>query len=204
MKLLNLKNGKVIIDPEALTIPEFKVLWKRDNTKNKDRALKEISYIFHLADYDSPYSNYPEKKRIETLKKDILKDENYKIDKYITEAVNKFKALSSTPSEKSLYELKETLESMRNIVSVFRSNIESKLADAESLDEVIEVRRNGTVVTKLGVLNSDLIALLKTAVSIPKIIKELEDLEIQVREEKESMNVKIRGGKKIAMFEKND
>ena len=37
MNLFDLKDRKVIVSTEALLIPEFKELWSRDKTKDKEK-----------------------------------------------------------------------------------------------------------------------------------------------------------------------
>lgn len=73
MSLLTLKDYTLTITPEALTIKPLGVLWKRDKTVNKDRALKELSYLYHMYNPTSDYRlNSPDE---EERKAEIIKDE---------------------------------------------------------------------------------------------------------------------------------
>ena len=203
MRLFNLKDGKVIIEPEALTIPEFEKIWEYDRAASKSRARAELSIVYHMCDFNSPYFNYSEGQRYELLKKDfITQDEKYVLTKRLKDAFAKYRELNQTPSELSIIELRETLDSMRSIVGVFRKNIEAKLKDKKTdFDEVIQTNRNGTVVTKLALINSNLMELLKTAAAIPKIIEQLAELEKKVKTEKAADKSRVRGNKKISYLE---
>lgn len=73
MALLTLKNYNLIIAPEALTIKPLGVLWKRDRTVNKDRALKELGYLYHMYNPASDYRlNNPDE---EERKAEVIRDE---------------------------------------------------------------------------------------------------------------------------------
>jgi hypothetical protein len=199
MNIFNVKDGELIVEAELLTIPEFKKIWDWDRAASKSYAMKELSIVYHMADINSPYSSYPESKRFLALRDDILKNDT----KYVLrlkEAVAKYKELNETPSERSVKELRETLESMRNIISVFRDNIEKKLKESD-LDEVVSVNRNGTVVTKLNILNANLKDLLDNAARMPRLIEQLSELEEKIKLNKAVDSGKVRGNKEIGMFE---
>lgn len=199
MNIFDIKDGNLIISSEILTIPEFKKIWDWDRAASKSYAMKELAVVYHMADINSPYANYPEDKRFKLIRKDILKNDTQYVLR-LKEAVTKYLELNETPSEKSVKELRETLESMRSIISIFRKNIEEKLAHTD-LDEVVQVNRNGTVVTKLNILNSNLKDLLDNAARMPKLIEQLSELEEKIKLNKVANSGKVRGGKEIGMYE---
>ena len=47
-----------INEPEILLVKEFKALLQRDKSVEKDRAIRELSYIYLAIDWKSPYSQY--------------------------------------------------------------------------------------------------------------------------------------------------
>ena len=103
MKLFDLKNSRVIISPEALLIPEFERLWRRDTSKNKEKALKELSYVYFTCDYKSPYltSMVRDKVRL-VVAKDFMKDTKSRPDPGMEEAIEKYKDLQVTASMRLL------------------------------------------------------------------------------------------------------
>ena len=71
MKIFDLKDNEITISPEILTIECFETLWKSDKSKNKINAYNDFKYIYHLCDFNSPYNNYSQEKRIEAIKEEV-------------------------------------------------------------------------------------------------------------------------------------
>ena len=97
MNLFQLTKNKVTINPQALTIKEFKDLWARDS-KAKENAVKEFSYIYFLMDWNSVYQNMPEEDRHETLKEDLDLGETWEPDHLVKKAMEKYEELQQTPT----------------------------------------------------------------------------------------------------------
>lgn len=97
MKLFDIVNGTVVLNPNSLVIPEFKKIWDRDKSKTKEQATKEISYIVFLCDFNSPYNSFRENDRDKVVKQDFLKDESWEPDTLIVEGIKKYKLLQETP-----------------------------------------------------------------------------------------------------------
>lgn len=119
-ELFDLKNRQVTFSPQALMIPEFESLWKRDKSKNKETALKEISYVYFLADYKSPYvASLSPEIIAKTVAKDFIKDENYEPDEKVLAAIHKYRELQITPSmlllEASLRTVHNLTEYLQNV-----------------------------------------------------------------------------------------
>ncbi|QDP46367.1 MAG: hypothetical protein GOVbin1709_29 [Prokaryotic dsDNA virus sp.] len=103
MDLFDLRDFKVTISPKALIVPEFKALWDRDESKNKSTALSELAYVYYLSDFKSPYLLSLDISVVKhTVAKDFMKDENYKPDDLVEEAIKKYKSLQETPSMRLL------------------------------------------------------------------------------------------------------
>ena len=103
MNLFDLRDFNVTISPKALMVPEFKALWDRDKSNSKGTALSELAYVYYLSDFKSPYLLSLDISIVEyTVAKDFMKDESYKPDKVIKEAINKYKSLQETPSMRLL------------------------------------------------------------------------------------------------------
>jgi hypothetical protein len=115
MKLFDLKNSRVIISPEALVIPEFERLWRRDDSEKKERALKELSYVYFTCDYKSPYLTSMGKDRVRlVVGKDFMKDSKYRPDAAMEEAIEKYKDLQVTPSMRLLEASVTTIHNLTN------------------------------------------------------------------------------------------
>jgi hypothetical protein len=56
MNLFRLVNYKLEVDPAALTLKPFAVLWDRDTSKDKVTCIAELSVVYHMSDRKSDFS----------------------------------------------------------------------------------------------------------------------------------------------------
>lgn len=112
MGLFQLQSNQVIIDPNILVIPEFKKIWDSDKTKTKDTAYKALSYVYFMADFESPYGNGPSQQRHNTIVDDFIREKDWKPTKDIEAAISKYKALTETPAMRLVYATREALDKM--------------------------------------------------------------------------------------------
>ncbi len=111
--LLELKNDVLTISPEALMIQEFKTIWDRDKTKNKERAKKELAYVYHTIDYQSIYRNFHIDMREGKIVLDIIGDTEWKPDEKIQQAQIKYRELQTTLSLQILQDVEAGLSKLR-------------------------------------------------------------------------------------------
>jgi hypothetical protein len=180
MKAFDIQGDKVTFTPEFLAVPEFNVLWKRDKSKIKETALKELSYVIFLCDntVTNPYMGYSEDIRDEVLKEDFIGDKKWEADKEVKAAVVKLKALQETTSSRLL---KASMIAADKL-AVYFENI-----DFTMLDD------NGKPIYSAKELASNLGA-------VGNITKSLRILLEQVRKEQLDDNM-ARGGNEIGIFE---
>ena len=95
-------------------IKEFKKLWTRDRSQKKDRALSELAYIYHSADYQSIYRNYHIDTRQGKIKLDIFDDRKWKPDSQVNECLNKYRDLQTTLSMQLLTDVETGLTKLRD------------------------------------------------------------------------------------------
>lgn len=112
--LITLENNVLRIAPEALVVQEFHKIWKRDKTKTKDRALRELAYVFHTTDFQSIYRNYHPNQRIGKIKNDIFKDREWTPDPDILIAQDKYAQLQTTLSMELLTDVELGLTKLRD------------------------------------------------------------------------------------------
>lgn len=101
MKFFTLENNKPVITPELLLINEFKNIWERDESKNKEVALSELTFIYFLEVFDSKYLQYEESVREDRVLRDILSsaakiNKFNKKDELIIKGREKFRELQNT------------------------------------------------------------------------------------------------------------
>lgn len=171
MKIFQLVDGEVKIDPEILIIPEFDAVWKQDKKKDKIDAFQNFTYIYHCCDHASPYSNFPIGKREEAVRADLISDKTWKETKEIKAARQKFIEMSTTPLQRLLS------ASQRKIDEI-----------AQFLDETpVDV---DTVPSILKIMND-----------LSKTVNQFAALTETVTKEQKQNSTKRRGEKSSAMFE---
>ena len=180
MKVFDISNGVVVLDPARLIIPEFNTLWKRDKTKDKVKAIKEISFIVFMYDLsvDNPYRGYLETERMLVIKRDFFNDTNWEPDKEVTQAIKKFKELTETTNSRLLGSARSAAEKL----AFYFEEVNFKEMDSQ-----------GKPKYSARELASNLAA-------VGSIVKSLSQLEEQVR--KESLDSSLaRGASDIGMYE---
>ena len=177
MKILDLKNDKVVISPEALGLTFFSDLWQRDKTSTKSKAYKDIAYIYYMCDFNSPYSQYPEVTR-ESLIKEFAVGKEYKVDDKVTTAMQHYRELNTTPGMRQLDAA---------YIALYRSEEYLKGVDYTKMDA------NGRFVY-------DPEKVQKMITGMPKLMQALNEAKEICMKEKTSTD-RVRGGATLGQFE---
>lgn len=171
MKVFELKDNQVILNPEVINIPQFKVIYDRDKNKNKEQAIKDFAFIYHMSDNNSIYSDFPRGEKENRIKIDFKIDIDYSKDLEVQEAIKIYKDFIETPKQRLLQAAKNKIDEMAQFM-------DSTPLNADTAD-----------------------AILKLFKDISNTIANFDKLEEAVKKEKESNNSKVRGNKSISMFE---
>ena len=127
MNLFDLKGLAVTAHPEALLIPEFKAMWDADDSEDKAIALSELSFVYFMCDYKSPYvlSLTPDRLK-DVVSKDFMKNEDYKPTPLVLAAIDKYKQLQKTPS---MGLLEASMKTIHNLTG-YLENVDLEERDA--------------------------------------------------------------------------
>jgi len=99
------------MNPTVLWIPEFKKLWSRDKSNDKEMAANEISYIVFKHGFNSPYIAYSEKDREKRILHDYFKNnKGWKPDKEVKAAEVKYNELQDSSALRLLRSTRKALE----------------------------------------------------------------------------------------------
>ena len=179
MSIFILRDGKVQIETENLTIPEFKIIYERDKSKDKSVAFNELCYIYHIADYKSIYNNYDDIEKESKVLNDYFKGSNWRPDEIVKEASKRYNELRETPSMRLL---KATRKALSKVVDYFNT-VDLNERDAK-----------GAIVNRIGDLTG-------SAGNVGKLVESLDKVEEKIKKEqlKES---KVRGQADITSYER--
>jgi transcriptional regulator with PAS, ATPase and Fis domain len=171
MNLFDLKNWKLEIKPEAFTIKAFKVLIDRDKSKDKNIALQELAYIYHMCDNMSPSASFlDEESRHNDVIKKVIKVKNWKPDNAVKEAMEVYKEMEETVTSRYLESVKIALS---KVDKYFREFEDPDSASIKRVDDMIK-----------GSMNT---------------VKSVRELEKLVKQDKESSDI-LRGGRTKGLF----
>lgn len=174
MGIFDYSNYKVILKPDSVVIPPFIDIWQRDKTKGKHKATKELSYVYFVCDFKSPYSIYSDIDRPAKVKEDFIKDKDWKPDAMILAAMDKYNEFQETYTMKFLKKARGGVDKL------------SAYFDEVNFHEVDE---KGNPVYKATDLSRNL-------KDVGNIIESLDKVENQVKKEIDTKS-KIKGKKNI-------
>ena len=96
MNGFTLRDYVLTVEDNIWGLIPFKKILKRDKSRDKDRALKEMLFIYYYSDIKSDYLIIDSKFRIEEIKKDIGLPEDWRIDSILQEAIDFYEERSLT------------------------------------------------------------------------------------------------------------
>ena len=177
-KILDLVDFKLIITAEALAIYPFSELWKRDKTKDKSNAYNDITSIWYMVDYNSPYFSFTDSQKDEHIRKDIIRDSKYKPDATVLAGLETYKDLTVTPAMKML----EAAEVAIRSTEKYLKGVDYTLMD------------NG------GKFLYDIDKVQNAIIKMPKAMAAINEAKDLCKKE-QSSGVKVRGDKSVGIFE---
>lgn len=193
-------SNKVSISPETRQIKHFKIIIERDrggklpgdsDGRKKYMAMRELAYVYHMADPKSKFNNIPEKEKESEIILSLDLPKDWKPDEAVKNAIDKYKYYRETVSERTLRELKKTLEASVDTLGFLR----------ESIENYIKSIKEDNDLTKLP----DLVKLFTTTLDmgkeLPKSIDNITELEKKVKKDQQETDSSIRGKGELGYYE---
>jgi hypothetical protein len=183
MNLFEMNNGVLQIQPEAYALEPFKALWIRDKSKNKDNAIRELSFVYFMVDYTSDFADIlDEATREIEVKKSLNLEATWNPDKIVQEAIEFYKSRQGTVALKLLEDSRLGISKLSNYIRDINFN------DVEINEKTGEVKPT-----------HDIKKFADTIKQIPAIISALKELEDTVKKEREAEKG-LRGGRSKGMY----
>lgn len=178
MKLFKYEGYKLHISEEAFILKPFKEIWNRDKTKNKDKALQELAYVYFMCDPRSDYQYIvDEEDRAKAIKEGEGIDSKWKPDNKVIEAMKfykTFKPVSALLLEDTRIAVDKLRQLLRNI-------------------DLTEVDDKGKPIYTLNTITA-------TIKQIPSLVKDLDEAEKAIAKEIMESD-KVRGAQEKSMYE---
>lgn len=182
MKLFEMRDFTLFVTEEAWGLLPFKTILKRDKSRTKETAFKEMLFIYYYTDIRSDYVYVTDNEtRANEIKKDIGLPADWKIDEVIKEAIRYYDSMSLSPIAK-LY--KSSLKAADDVSTYL-----------EKTNELLNERtQNGGTVTTLAMVTSSL-------KSVPIIMRDLKAAYKEVLSEQKELEGRTKGSKTLNPFE---
>jgi len=161
------------LTPIGIHIPEFAKLYDADKTLAKMEYARELAYIYHMHEYDSPY--YDRKNKEEEIIRDFVGKKRWKPTKRVIAALAKYKSLDRCAEKRALDAAVTSCDSLADDLLRIRQ-------DTQQIDDVIkeidlEIKRADNIDRKVDMLTMKLEMQdkqLKNSLSLAKIMPQLE------------------------------
>jgi len=181
MRLFEFKDWVLTVREEVWGLSPFKAILKRDKSRTKETAMKEMLFIYYYTDIKSDYLIMDPKLRVKEIVKDIKLPEDWKLDSVMKEAIDFYESRSLTVLGK-LY--KSALVSANDISEYLEMT-------ADLLRERTD--KGGTVTTLPMIVASQ--------EKLPKIMQNLKSAEKELLKEQIETEGRMKGSKSMGIFE---
>ena len=178
IKLFKRDGYEIKVEPEALLLKPFKKIWNRDRSKDKNRAMQELGFIYFVCDPRSDYQYLVDlDTRMESVKQGEGLPNDWTTDQTVKEAMEFYSSFKPTSAL--------LLEDTRVAVDKLREHL--KNMDFNEVDD------KGKPKYTLNTITS-------TIKQIPELIKGLDEAEKAVTSDIREMS-KARGNHEKAIME---
>ncbi len=181
MNGFTLRDGVLTVDDNLWGLEKFKKILKRDKSRDKDRALKEMLFIYYYSDIKSDYLIIDSKFRIEEIKKDIGLPEDWKIDSVLQEAIDFYEERSLTVVGK----LYKNALAAANDISEYLTKTKELLEERDERGKPVT-----TLTTIVGGISK-----------IKTVMQDLKAAEKELIKERIETEGKMKGKQSMGMFE---
>jgi len=182
MKVFEMRDYTLQIQPEIWGVIPFKKILKRDKSRNKEQAFKDMLFIYYFVDVKSDYMYITnEQERIFEIKKDIGLDDDWTFDEVIKEAVEYYERISLTVVNK-LY--KNALKAA-NDVSEYLAKTNELLEERDEKGK--PVNNIGQIVTAIR--------------QVKTIMQDLKAAEKEVIKEQIELEGRMKGQRQMGYYE---
>jgi len=130
--LFQIRGNLVQPNAETLLISPFREIWERDRSKDKARALEDFAYIEFCTSVEksNPFAKWPEDIREGVVKKEIIRNRDWKKDKLVEQAMEKAVMLQEQSS--AIYRYYMSAKAAVEKVAEFLNNVDLNERNAKT------------------------------------------------------------------------
>ena len=148
IKIIDLKDSKIIVAPECLVIEPFKSIWDKDKSKDKTEAFNIIKYTWYYASFKSPFFQHNHTDRHKLIVDHIIKDSSFKVTKEVLDCINMLDKIYTTPAMKLFRAVQESINKMEEFFINVEYNedsitkIQKAIIDMPKMQEAVQAALN--------------------------------------------------------------
>ncbi len=144
IKIIDLKDSKIIVAPECLVIEPFKSVWEKDKSKDKTYAFNVIKYTWYFASFKSPFFQHSNTDKHRLITEHIIKDSTFKVTKEVQDCIAMYEKINTTPSMKLFKAVQESIGKMEEFFKTAEYNedsitkIQKAIIDMPKMQEAVQ------------------------------------------------------------------
>lgn len=149
MKLFQLDESyNVLWEPQVSLLKPFAAILKRDRSKTKMKANRELAFVFFYCDIKSDYMFHTELDiREQAIKQDLQFDDKWKIDKVMQDAIDFYDEMSQSVTSKIL---KDSTYVAAKLSSKMRELVDDDSLDIGEIDKLLNgIKKMPDVISSL-------------------------------------------------------
>lgn len=149
-KLFIMQRDQPYLNPVGINLPEFQALWKADTSKDKSQYAKELAYVYHMCDFESPYFDVKDKEK--EVGKAYMNSEKYKPTKRVQNCIDLYNRLQSSVERRALDSAITLCENINDIANQSQSEsgqletllneIDTELKETDDIGIKIELMKH--------------------------------------------------------------
>lgn len=110
MKLIKYENYQVVPADELFLLKDFRTLFNKDKSKNKEKFMEILSVIYFCYDPRSTYADiFDDDERLKEVKKQEGLDDSFEITPEIQKAIDTYRQVTTTTSQKLLDSMRKSI-----------------------------------------------------------------------------------------------
>lgn len=148
IKIIDLKDSKIVVAPECLVIEPFKSVWEKDKSKDKTYAFNVIKYTWYYASFKSPFFQHSNADRSKLILDHIIKDDKFKTSKELEECITTYEKIHTTPAMKLFRAVQESISKMEKFFETATydedsiTKIQKAIIDMPKMQEAVQAALN--------------------------------------------------------------
>jgi hypothetical protein len=145
------KDGRIVILPQHLLVPQLRRIWEEDKDPEKQQATRELTYVFIMADTteENPFSDRPYYELPGLALESAFRDKNYSMTEekayQLEAAIEAYLADNEFVDQRLVDTMNRKIEQVRKDLadnSISKENKDSQIDDMIKLDKICIARDN--------------------------------------------------------------